>query len=213
MLTQVRRGTAEVATSRKRVELQIEQLQQHVSELAEQVGAGRAAEQDDVAAQVAARQSAAATQLAQLRERYADLGREEKRLTLAGQRLQAKVDAFRTRKETRKATWTATEALAAAARAEAMIDDMIAEAERLVSKVGAPDPGSAGSPQQTEEPLELSELRPGAPQLIVARILFTVEPPGTAVLLAAGTERDWLRVWHAQAAAQSRTRYRRDRTG
>jgi hypothetical protein len=213
MLTQVRRGTAEVATSRKRVELQIEQLQQHVSELAEQVGAGRAAEQDDVAAQVAARQSAAATQLAQLRERYADLEREEKRLTLAGQRLQAKVDAFRTRKETRKATWTATEALAAAARAEVMIDDMIAEAERLVSKVGAPDPGSAGSPQQTEEPLELSELRPGAPQLIVARILFTVEPPGTAVLLAAGTERDWLRVWHAQAAAQSRTRYRRDRTG
>jgi len=59
----------------------------------------------------------------------------------------------------------------------------------------------------------LSELRPGAP----VRILFTVEPSssgmepsGTAVLLAAGTERDWLDAWYTEAIRQSRTRYGRD---
>ena len=187
-LTKVRRRTADVATSRKRVELQIEELQRQVSE------------------------PAAASQLARLRERYADLGQEEERLTLAGQRLQAEIAAFRTRKETRKATWKAAETLAVVAQAEAMIDDMIAEADRLASEAGAPDPGSASSPQ-TEKTLELSELRPGAPALIVARILFTIDASGTAVLLAAGTERDWLRAWHAETAALSRTRYWRDRTG
>ena len=44
-----------------------------------------------------------------------------------------------------------------------------------------------------------------------ARILFTVEPSGTAVLLAAGTESDRLRAWYAEAVARSRLRYRRSR--
>src|SRR5271168_3260100 len=65
LLTKVRRGVADVATSRKRVELQTQ---------------------------------------------YAQLQAEEEKLTIASQRLQAKVDAFRTRKETIKATYTAAEA-------------------------------------------------------------------------------------------------------
>jgi len=42
------------------------------------------------------------------------------------------------------------------------------------------------------------------------RILFTVEPPGTAVLLGAGTEGDWLRAWYAEAVANCRIRYQRE---
>jgi phage shock protein A len=41
---------------------------------------------------------------------HASLQGEEEKLTLASQRLQAKVDAFRTKKETIKATYTAAEA-------------------------------------------------------------------------------------------------------
>ena len=33
------------------------------------------------------------------------------------------------------------------------------------------------------------------------RILFTVEPSGTAVLLAAGMDSDWLRAWYTEAIA------------
>ncbi len=45
-----------------------------------------------------------------LKEQHAQLQGEEEKLTRASQQLQAKVDAFRTRKETIKATYTAAEA-------------------------------------------------------------------------------------------------------
>src|SRR5207237_5419166 len=47
-----------------------------------------------------------------LQTQHAQLQAEEEKLTQASQRLQAKVDAFRTRKETIKATYTAAEAQA-----------------------------------------------------------------------------------------------------
>ncbi|HMD24665.1 MAG TPA: hypothetical protein VKH61_11230, partial [Streptosporangiaceae bacterium] len=50
------------------------------------------------------------TQLSDLQTQYASLQAEEEKLTIASQRLQSKVDAFRTRKETIKATYTAAEA-------------------------------------------------------------------------------------------------------
>src|SRR6266545_7499658 len=79
LLQKVRRGVADVATSRKRVELQASQLQ---------------AQSDKLHGQA----------------QHAQLQGEEEKLTLASQRLQAKVEAFRTRKETIKATYTAAEA-------------------------------------------------------------------------------------------------------
>ena len=59
-------------------------------------------------------------------------------------------------------------------------------------------------------PLALKELRPGAPGWSGIRILFTVEPPDTAVLLAGGTERDWLRAWYAETILHCQVRYERD---
>jgi hypothetical protein len=64
-----------------------------------------------------------------------------------------------------------------------------------------------GNPRE----LRLSELRPGAPESASIRILFTVEPPDTALLLAAGTERDWLRAWYTETALSCRARYERYR--
>ena len=61
----------------------------------------------------------------------------------------------------------------------------------------------------------LSELRPGAPESANIRILFTVDHAvdhaGTALLLAAGTERDWLQAWYAEMLIRCRTRYEHDR--
>ena len=51
--------------------------------------------------------------------------------------------------------------------------------------------------------------RPAAPELADTRILFTVEPSGTAVLLAAGTESDRLDAWYTEAIVRSRFRYQR----
>ncbi len=110
MLTKVRRGVADVATSRKRVELQMNQLQQQSNKLEDQARKALSMGREDLAREALTRKSSAQSQLGDLQAQYAQLQGEEEKLTLASQRLQAKVDAFRTRKETIKATYTAAEA-------------------------------------------------------------------------------------------------------
>ncbi len=110
LLTKVRRGVADVATSRKRVELQMNQLQQQANKLQDQARKALGMGREDLAREALTRKASAQTQLDELQTQYAQLQAEEEKLTVASQRLQAKVDAFRTRKETIKATYTAAEA-------------------------------------------------------------------------------------------------------
>ena len=110
LLTKVRRGVADVATSRKRVELQMNQLQQQSNKLQDQARKALSMGREDLAREALTRKSSAQSQLDELQTQYAQLQGEEEKLTVASQRLQAKVDAFRTRKETIKATYTAAEA-------------------------------------------------------------------------------------------------------
>jgi phage shock protein A len=110
LLQRVRRGVADVATSRKRVELQINQLQQQSDKLDRQARDSLAAGREDLAREALTRKAGLQSQREGLDEQYASLQGEEEKLTQATQRLQVKVDQFRTRKETIKATYTAAEA-------------------------------------------------------------------------------------------------------
>jgi phage shock protein A len=110
LLTKVRRGVADVATSRKRVELQMNQLQQSANKLEDQARKALGMGREDLARAALERKASAQGQLNDLQVQYAQLQAEEEKLTVASQRLQAKVDTFRTRKETIKATYTAAEA-------------------------------------------------------------------------------------------------------
>lgn len=110
LLQKVRRGVADVATSRKRVELQLNQLQQQGDKLQGQAQKALAASREDLAREALTRRAALQTQAEDLQTQHAQLQGEEEKLTLASQRLQAKVESFRTRKETIKATYTAAEA-------------------------------------------------------------------------------------------------------
>lgn len=110
LLSKVRRGVADVATSRKRVELQVKQLEQQSDKLQEQAQKAITMEREDLAREALTRKSGLTGQINDLRAQHAQLQGEEEKLTLAQQRLQAKVESFRTRKETIKATYTAAEA-------------------------------------------------------------------------------------------------------
>src|SRR6202167_4121511 len=110
LLTKVRRGVADVATSRKRVELQMNQIQQQANKLQDQARKALSVGREDLAREALGRKASAQSQLDELQTQYAQLQAEEEKLTIASQRLQAKVDAFRVRKETIKATYTAAEA-------------------------------------------------------------------------------------------------------
>jgi phage shock protein A len=110
MLTRVKRGVADVATSRKRVELQMNALQKEINkrdlQARDALGKGR----EDLARAALQNKAQLQSQYADLDTQFSTLQEQEEKLTLAAQRLDAKVQAFRTRKETIKATYTAAEA-------------------------------------------------------------------------------------------------------
>ena len=111
MLQKVRRGVADVATSPQAP--RAADAAAASSSRTKLEGQGRqalAAGREDLAREALTRRSAVQQQIADLATQHAALQGEEEKLTLASQRLQAKVDAFRTRKETIKATYTAAEA-------------------------------------------------------------------------------------------------------
>src|ERR671938_379457 len=110
LLQKMRRGVADVATSRKRIELQAQQLQATSTKLEGQARQALAQGREDLAREALTRRAAIGSQLTDLQGQHDQLKAEEAKLVDASQRLQAKVESFRTRKETIKATYTAAEA-------------------------------------------------------------------------------------------------------
>jgi phage shock protein A len=110
MLQQVRRALADVATSRKRIELEMAQLQATSDKLDGQAREALAQNREDLAREALTRKAGIASQMAELQTQHQQLTDEQDKMTEASQRLQAKVESFRTHKETIKASYTAAEA-------------------------------------------------------------------------------------------------------
>ena len=111
LLTQVRRGVADVATSKKRLELQAEKLQASVGTLEAQAGAGAPGgprgprPRPPSSARPASRPSSTS-----INAQKDQLQVEQDKLVAAEQKLTTKIESFRVRKETIKAQYTAAEA-------------------------------------------------------------------------------------------------------
>ncbi len=110
LLTKVRRGVADVATSRKRMEMQVAQLESQAAKLQGQAEKSIEMGREDLAREALTRKSGLNAQIESVRAQVSQLQGEEEKLTLAQSRLQSQVEALRTRKETIKATYTAAEA-------------------------------------------------------------------------------------------------------
>ena len=117
-LSRVRRAVATAATSRKRLELQIGQLERQAAERGDRRHAGMPAGPGDIADEGQVSRDTIERRLAGLRRQYADMQVEEERLSAASRRLQAKVNAFRAAREAIEAAYTAVEEAAEAAWAE-----------------------------------------------------------------------------------------------
>ena len=90
MVQKVRRGLADVATSRKRVELQLTQLQLSADKLQGQAQQALGAGREDLAREALVRRAAATSQISDLQGQLASLQAEEEKLTLASQQLDRK---------------------------------------------------------------------------------------------------------------------------
>jgi phage shock protein A len=118
-LRQVRKSVADVATARKRVELQASQLQASAAKLQEQARQALAQNREDLAREALTRRAGIANQLEGLRGQHEQLASQEDGLVAMTQQLQAQLEAFRTQKETLKASYSA-------AQAQSRIGEMVA---------------------------------------------------------------------------------------
>ena len=123
-LQKVRRSVADVTTAKKRIELQATQLQAQADKLQQQAKDALSQDREDLAREALARRAALAPQLAD----------QEKKLIVTAQNLQTQVDAFRTKKETMKATYTAAEAQTKIGEAVSGISESMGDAGMSVQR-------------------------------------------------------------------------------
>ena len=109
-LQNVKRGVADVATSRERIQLQEQKLQQNVATLEQQAKEAVAANRDDLATLALQRKAIAQQQLATMDAEVKQLQEQQDKLVAAEQQLESKIEDFRGQKELLKAQYSAAEA-------------------------------------------------------------------------------------------------------
>ena len=133
-LQKVRRSVADVTTAKKRIELQATQLQAQADKLQQQAKDALSQNREDLAREALARRAALAPQLAELQTQHQQVADQETKLIATAQNLQAQVDAFRTKKETMKATYTAAEAQTKIGEAVSGISESMGDAGMSVQR-------------------------------------------------------------------------------
>ena len=110
LLRRVKHGLIEVAISKRQLQQQVKTLDARVPRLEDQARRALAARRDDLATLALERKQRALAELQTLEGQVTEVGEEEHRLVLAEQRLAARIEEFRTQRQTITARYTAAEA-------------------------------------------------------------------------------------------------------
>jgi len=109
-LQNVKRGIADVATAKKRLELQYTSLQQQVQKLDGQARDAVKANREDLAREALTRKATVQAQLDGIMQQGQQLEAQQQKLVEGERQLSARVEQFRTQKEVIKAQYSAAEA-------------------------------------------------------------------------------------------------------
>jgi phage shock protein A len=126
-LQKVKQGIADVVTSKKRLQLQEEQLKQQADKLDGQAREAMSAGREDLARAAVERKQLIVQETSSLDQQVADLESQQQKLTDAERNLQTKVEQFRTKKEVIKAQYSASEAQVQISEAATGIGDHMAD--------------------------------------------------------------------------------------
>jgi phage shock protein A len=110
LLQNVKKGIADVVTSKKRLQLQSSKLEQQVVKLDTQARQAMAAGREDLARTALERKSFAQQELQSLDQQVGELEAQQQGLIDREQKLRSKIEQFRTKKEVVKAQYSAAEA-------------------------------------------------------------------------------------------------------
>src|SRR4051812_27396684 len=150
LLQNVKRGVADVVTSKKRLELQTKTLEQSLVKLDTQAREALAQNREDLARQALERKAGIQGQLQDLDVQVKGLEEQQQKLVASEKQLSAKIEAFRSQKEVIKAQYSAAEAQvrigeAATGIGEQMADTGLAiqrakdKTEQMQARAGAVD--------------------------------------------------------------------------
>ena len=210
----LRRGEADATTLSRDIQDQIVELESARAKLDDGYRRALDAGKPQEAAQAMTELAAIQQQAAEARRLLPGVIEARRRLAAQNQRLQARAEALRVRKEVLKASFTAAESslrvhetIAASGlrgddgdRRQDDSDEEISAAEARLADLTAQMERELG---QEAWPEGLMALRPGALSRDDICILFAVEPPGTALLIAVleGLEAVAERYWEAVLAS------------
>src|SRR5213596_170339 len=127
LLQNVKKGIADVVTSKKRLQMQTEKLQQQVVKLDTQARQALAQGREDLARMALERKQLAQTELQSLDTQISQLETQQQQLTENEQKLRAKIEAFRTKKEVIKAQYSAAEAQVRISEAATGVGEQMAD--------------------------------------------------------------------------------------
>jgi phage shock protein A len=127
LLQNVKRGIADVVTSKKRLQLQSTQLEQGLVKLETQARQALAQGREDLARAALERKSIVQSQLQGLDQQVAQLEAQQEKLVTSERQLSAKIEAFRSQKEVIKAQYSAAEAQVRIGEAATGIGEQMAD--------------------------------------------------------------------------------------
>ena len=110
LLQNVKKGIADVTTSKKRLQMQSQKIEQSVVKLDTHARQALAQGREDLARAALERKTVAQTELQSLDQQIQELANQQEQLTQNEKKLRAKIEAFRTKKEVIKAQYSAAEA-------------------------------------------------------------------------------------------------------
>ena len=127
LLQNVKKGIADVVTSKKRIQMQSQKLEQQLVKLDTQARQAVAQGREDLARVALERKTAVQTELQSLDQQVTELERQQEQLTENEQKLRQKIEAFRTKKEVIKAQYSAAEAQVRIGEAASGVGEQMAD--------------------------------------------------------------------------------------
>jgi phage shock protein A len=147
-ITKVRQALVTIAASRKRIELQAQQLQHSVDHLQDQARTALSLGKEDLAREALSRKAAAQAQVDPMEAQHEQLTEQEEKLGQTLQALQERVNNFRTQKEVLKAQYTAASAMSS-------VDESVAGISSTLGDSGA-------ALQRAQDKIAVMQARAGA---------------------------------------------------
>jgi phage shock protein A len=127
LLQNVKRGVADVVTSKKRLEMQTATLEQSVVKLDSQARQALQAGREDLAREALQRKTVAQEQLQGLDQQIQGMEAQQEKLIASEKQLATRIEAFRSQKEVTKAQYSAAEAQVRIGEAATGIGEQMAD--------------------------------------------------------------------------------------